>query len=139
MAKTKKSKKTATAPKKDLWSISGLEKRARELIQSGLLLSGGLDALVQALSEEFAEKLEADKVRVTKIALSRHMRELIWTKQVDRDLWRAHGNSMVSKFREAYGYIPEKEVNKHIRELKGGDLDRLANAAKSGHGSPEHR
>lgn len=118
--KTKKSQAAASEARKAIWSIPGLEKRARELVQEGVLVTKGLDSLVQSLSTEFAEKLEAAKLRVTKRALNAHMDKLVWTKSVLDDLRQAiRADVGIEEFMSFKLWIPEREARAKHKFLTG--------------------
>jgi hypothetical protein len=112
--------KTSKKPKfKNIWSIQGLEKRCRELIQaSALKEKGGLAKLCQTVNREFSAKFPVG-VNLTKKMLITHIDKLIWTKEIDKDLWQAVINKMLPKFQEAYSYIPEHMVIKRANVKKG--------------------
>ncbi len=114
--KTKISKKTKL---KNIWSVQGLEKRCRELIQAGALKEkDGLAKLCQTVNGEFSAKFPVG-VNLTKRMLTTHIDKLIWTKEIDKDLWQAVINKMLSKFQEAYSYIPDYMVTKRANVKKG--------------------
>ena len=120
MAKGQKSNRKRGRPVKSIWSIAGLEKRCQELILAGVLnQKNGLEEIVKTVTEEFDEKLAEKNKRFSLHALKSRLRDLVWTKKVEGDLWSAINNKMLHKFREMYSYIPEKMVTKKAKTLKG--------------------
>lgn len=105
--------------KKNIWNTHGLQKRVYTLIQEGLLNSkSGFNKICETINTEFAEQM-GDGPKLTQKALAIRVRQLVWTKKVEDDLWRAISHKMENKFREAYTYIPEKMIKEKAKELKG--------------------
>lgn len=116
MLKNKTSKKVKFT---NIWSIQGLEKRCQELIQAGALNEkSGLAKLCQTINREFLVKLPG-KISLTEKMLITHIDKLIWTKEVDKDLWQAIIHKMLPRFQEAYAYIPDHMVRKRAKAKKG--------------------
>jgi hypothetical protein len=131
----KKKSTGAKRSKKNLWAIAGLEKRCQELIREGALLKkDGAEKVAETINAEFAEELEKRKKKLSAFGLRSNMSALIWTSKVQADLWRAHGIKMVDKFREAYTYIPEAEVARKLRKLKGVTHAESLSQSKAGMG-----
>lgn len=105
--------------KRDIWSLQGLEKRCQQLIREGLLKQkSGLNQIVQTVNAEFAEQLGEER-KLTPKTLVRHLSQLIWTDKVEKDLWSAISHKLETKFQEAYAYIPDNEIVRKSKELKG--------------------
>ncbi len=106
--------------KKNFWSISGIERRCRELIENGILLKkDGLTKLYETVNSEFVEQITSKKFKFTEKTLSVHLPDLIWTPKVSKALWRAVSHNLEQQFRRAHGYIPEEEINRKIKTQKG--------------------
>ena len=117
MSKTKK--ESSRKSKRIVWSIQGLEKRCQSLVREGLLKQKkGLDKIVQTINAEFAEQL-ADSPQLTRKVLVARLPRIIWTDKVEKDLWNAISHKLEAKFQEVYSYIPEKEIAKKSKALKG--------------------
>lgn len=119
--------------KKDPWKISGLRNRVQQLIREGVLAEGGPAKICQMINAEFAEAM-ADGRKLTQKALSAHIPGLVWTQEVERDLWNSISNNMLEKFRGAYAYIPEKMVKSKVRSLKGVTHSKSVASFKAGMG-----
>ena len=119
--KSEAQKKGAPSAKRDVWKISGLETRCRELINEGILVrEGGFAELRQKLRDEFAEKLT--DVRITKEVLRAKIPHLVWSKAVLKELVRAIRSRKIpldELRRQYFVYIPEKMWERKIRYLKG--------------------
>lgn len=106
---------------KDIWKISGLEARCRQLIQEGLLThDNGLQKILHAINTEFAAKSTGNP-QLTKQALAARLPNLIWTQAVLRDLKGANGNRVpLDEFHQQYyPWIPEKMWSKKVKFIKG--------------------
>ncbi|PJE51465.1 MAG: hypothetical protein COV29_00560 [Candidatus Yanofskybacteria bacterium CG10_big_fil_rev_8_21_14_0_10_36_16] len=103
--------------KREIWKISGLEKRCKELVQQLLNQDGGLAKICQIINEEFHDKLAGSTM--TQKVISSRLDELIWTPDVDKLLWRAVGNDMLSKFEETHPHIPKSIIRKRVKSKKG--------------------
>jgi hypothetical protein len=106
---------------KDVWRIHGLEARVRQLIQNGALLrEKGLEQVLEAIREEFAEKLTGG-LRLSKQALAAHVPKLMWDRQSLDALKRAiRTNIPLDEFRKKYySYIPEEMFSKKAKFLTG--------------------
>ncbi len=133
MSKKKVAKKHHST--KSIWSVAGLEKRCQELIRSGALShKSWMEEIATAINNEFEEKLGVIGRRLSQHALKSHLRELVWTKKIQGELWSAHSNGMMEKFRQYHSYIPSLMIDRELRALKGVTHSRSAAEFKAGMG-----
>jgi hypothetical protein len=110
----------AVAPK-DVWNITGLEARCRQLIQEGWeARDNGIQHVVEVINSEFADKLIGG-LKFTGQDLERRIDKFIWTQTVVREVKRAIRHRLpLDEFREQYfPYITEKRWKKKIKFFKG--------------------
>lgn len=130
-----KEQKSKTTKKKNIWSVGGLEKRCRDLIEDGILLADdGESKLCEKINSEFAEQFEHNKLKLSQQVLSKRVPELIWTAKVSKALWRAVSHGLVPQFRRAHSYIREADVTKKIKSQKGFTKTKSVTEYKAGMG-----
>lgn len=121
--------------RKTVWSVSGLEKRVIALIHTGLLTKkDGEDEVLKTIATEFADKLDAVKLKLSRFGLRSRLPELVWTKRTKAELWTAHNNGMVDTFRAHHHYIPAEMITRELRKLRGVTHSKSVSETKAGMG-----
>jgi hypothetical protein len=113
MAKAKK--------RRDIWSMTGLETRCRQLVLDGALVGEeGLDGILKTVTAEFAEKFP-EGVRLTKKSLASRVPKLIWTATVLNELRThiRHRLPMEDVYASYYAWIPKRVFFAKVKFLTG--------------------
>ncbi len=106
---------------KNVWNISGIEARCRQLVEEGWLMrENGEQQIVQAINTEFAEKLGKSNLLTEKTLVAR-LPHLVWTQEVQRDLRLAIRNRLqLDEFRnQYYAWIPEETWERKVKFFTG--------------------
>src|SRR5260221_344254 len=110
----------ATKKKKSLWTIPGLEDRAKELIKSGALVKEGTIGLCKILNQDLAEAISESGLKLTVKAVELHVPQLIWDKTALDALERVVSSELpLAKFAEYHPYIPKDIIQRQARKLTG--------------------
>lgn len=88
----------------------------KNLVQSGVLKSKGLDELFELIRTDFPDSTRG----LTKSSFRDHIDSVTWTKEVESQLKNIVGHELpLNKFEELYNYIPKKMILEKAKWLSG--------------------
>lgn len=129
------------------------DRRVAELVQSGILVNGGLDKLLATLKAEFSSTVK----NVTKKSLTAQVEAVIWNKKAEEAFRHVVGHDLpLERFSRYHPHIPQDMLKRKAKTLTGlssvqhpvaflkglgriGDLEGLDDSfelPKSGSGNP---
>ena len=92
------------------------DRRTAELVQSGILVSGGLDKLLSTLKAEFSSTVK----NVTKESLAAQVEEIVWNKKTEEAFRHVVGHGLpLERFSKYHPHIPQNMLKRKAKTLTG--------------------
>ncbi len=106
----------------NIWTVPGLEKRCRELIDTGLLVRNKDQEICDTINTEFAEPLKEMGRTLSLTAFTAHLDELLWTPARNEELMKFLRDNLVDPetvYAEYFPTFPKKRFMRKVKFYRG--------------------